>query len=84
MNQKKKARNKMTDEELMAVRKPRCFTCGHELIWNGSHQPSEEDRPDEDKGVVINYYSCPHCGTNFEQRSCPEYEERDYPFYKHR
>ena len=64
---------------------PKCFQCGHELVWQSDYMKSEvgyiDSNNEEDDGVV-SCYDCPNCGTHYEVIE-PDKEEKDeLDYYK--
>lgn len=56
--------------------------CGTELIWNSSEDGQNvSERYTEDDSAVINFYSCPKCGTSVEVYDPTEEEKSDYTFW---
>lgn len=59
----------------------RCFRCKHELIWNSTEARSDVFDEDDDDSIV-EYYSCPHCGMEYEIAEPNKDMRDDLPYYK--
>lgn len=50
-----------------------CWNCGNEVVWCGDFMESDiapVEYGENDR--VVGYYSCPHCGSDFEFRQGPK------------
>lgn len=74
---------------------PRCFVCGHTLVWESDFmlteiEPLDETLPDdvrrtfEDDDKLGHIYSCTHCGASYEAYERRPSERANYPFFQAR